>query len=467
MRRAYRWRLILVVSLLVFISVILTWRLLDLVHHAPTISPAPTSIIRPTTYYVSTTGSDQYPGTITQPWKTIQKAATTVLSGDTVYIRGGIYNERVNFQYRDNSSGPYITFVNYPGEDVILDGTGIDIEHGEGLFHIQKTDYIRVSGFQIIHSNGAGIEVFFANNIVIDNNHTYDTVKSGISIWGGTNVIVDGNDIALACNSHPNYQASEENISIAGSSYIEVKNNNVHLAASIPDGYSGGEGINIKDGSHDVKVHHNVVHLDERADGKLSNRLAFGLDAWSHETYNVSFFSNIAYNNSTGFVVEAETGGTSHDIAIYNNIAYNNNFAGFYMPDWAHNETSLKKNVQFVNNTAYNNRIGIFINSSRIEDLVIRNNILSQNGIPIQIGSGVPQSQISSDHNMTDGDPKYIDPFGGDFRLQIGSPAIDSGSYIYAPSSDFAGSSRPQGKGFDIGAFETQIVVPQVTMPPD
>ena len=259
----------------------------------------------PTNYYVSTTGSDQNLGSITQPWKTIQKAVNTMIGGDTVYIRGGTYNERVNVWHRLNTSGPYITFTNYPGEEVILDGTGIDIQYGEGLFHIQRTDYIRVSGLKVQHSNGAGIEAVLANNIKIDNNRTYDTVKSGISTWGVTNVVIDGNDIALACNSHPNYPASEENISIAsGSSNVEVKNNYVHQAANIPDGYSGGEGINIKDGAHDIQVHHNVVHLDERLDRKLSNRLAFGLDAWSNETYNVSFYDNVAYNNRVGFVVE-------------------------------------------------------------------------------------------------------------------------------------------------------------------
>ena len=171
-------------------------------------------------------------------------------------------------------------------------------------------------------------------------------------------------------------------------------NNLVHQAANIPDGYSGGEGINVKDGAHDIKVHNNVVHLDERTDGKVSNRLAFGLDGWSHETYNVSFYDNVAYNNSTGFIIESEAGATAHDIFVYNNIAYNNVSTGFYIPDWAQNETSLKRNIQFINNTAYKNGTGIYINSAKIEGVVIRNNILYLNGTSIRIGSTVPQAQI-------------------------------------------------------------------------
>ena len=35
-------------------------------------------------YYVSSSGNDLNPGTQTQPWKTIQKAAAMVIPGDTV-----------------------------------------------------------------------------------------------------------------------------------------------------------------------------------------------------------------------------------------------------------------------------------------------------------------------------------------------------------------------------------------------
>ena len=66
----------------------------------------------PPNYFVSETGSDQNPGSITQPWKTIQKAANTMVGGETVLIRGGIYNEQVSMVYRDNTTGLYITFIN-------------------------------------------------------------------------------------------------------------------------------------------------------------------------------------------------------------------------------------------------------------------------------------------------------------------------------------------------------------------
>jgi len=411
-------------------------------------------------YYVSPTGSDQNPGTFTKPWKTIQKAANTLAPGETVYIRGGTYYEQVRLEYRDNKNGPYSTFINYPGETVILDGTGIEIKYGEGLFHIKMTGYIRVSGLIIQHSNGAGIYAGYSNHLLIDHNLTYDTVTSGIGIWNGTNVVVDNNEVTLACNPHPGYSAAEENITVAAnSSNVEVKNNLVHKAANIPNGYSGGEGINVKDGSHDIRVHHNIVHLDERSDGLPPNRLAFGLDAWQHETYNVSFDSNIAYNNGHGFVIESERGGTARDISVINNIAYNNG-TGFTIPNWVQNEISLKKNIQFVNNTSYKNTTGFDINSVKIETIIIQNNISWQDGTFLKIGEGVPKSQILSDHNLLSRDPLFLNADGFNFHLQNGSPAIDTGTASYAPSLDFDGKMRPQGDGFDIGVFEFTGVIP-------
>src|SRR4026209_768877 len=53
------------------------------------------SRVSTTDYYVAKNGNDTNPGTLAQPWKTIQRAADTVQAGDTVNVRQGIYRERV------------------------------------------------------------------------------------------------------------------------------------------------------------------------------------------------------------------------------------------------------------------------------------------------------------------------------------------------------------------------------------
>jgi hypothetical protein len=53
-------------------------------------------------------------------------------------------------------------------------------------------------------------------------------------------------------------------------------------------------------------------------------------------------------------------------------------------------------------------------------------------------------------------DPLFVNPNGLDFHLNSGSPAIDTGLSLPQVLNDFDGVSRPQGSGYDIGAFEFQ-----------
>jgi hypothetical protein len=51
-------------------------------------------------------------------------------------------------------------------------------------------------------------------------------------------------------------------------------------------------------------------------------------------------------------------------------------------------------------------------------------------------------------------EPLFIDPATGDFHLQADSPCRDSGTSVGAPASDIKGTTRPQGSGYDMGAYE-------------
>ncbi len=425
--------------------------------------------ISSTVYYVAKNGNDNNPGTEAQPWRTITKAANTAVAGNTIYVRAGTYNERL-VPAKSGSPGNYITFSAYPGEIVTIDGTGISVPTYNGLIHISNKNYIRISGLRIVNSQWAGIWVADDSSyITIEKNYIYNTSSSGILMGNGHHYIADGNEIEKGSNDTTGDSSIQEIISIQyNADTFEVKNNYVH------DGGNptwGGEGIVAKQGSSNGLIHNNVVS-DVKSTGIY-------IDAYSTTVSNISVYSNRLQNtDNTGIGVSGEVGGTAHDIYIYNNIISGAQ-VGIRIPSYNDGTVSNLNNIKIINNDIYDNGRatgggGILIGqypNTYINDLVVRNNIISRNS-NYQIASNSTDSNIDHniDHNMIDvftgrsdeihgnyyieGDPQFVNPASGDFHLRNTSPAIDKGSPDGAPNVDFEGNPRPQGAGYDIGAFE-------------
>jgi len=210
------------------------------------------------------------------------------------------------------------------------------------------------------------------------------------------------------------------------------------------------------------------------------NRLGIYIDAWDKDTGNIEAYRNKVHDCAgDGFTLASEAGGRLHDIRVYNNLAYDNDDCGIGIYDYgeAGVTTHPIEDVLIINNTYYNNGRGdwgggVVIDNNDAKDIVIRNNICSDNlSFQIAIEKGV-LSEITIDHNLIDGfrgyegetrgtdyvegDPKFVDEASRDMHLQGGSPAIDKGSDVDAPSNDYDGNIRPQGAGYDIGAYEYQ-----------
>ena len=415
------------------------------------------------TFYVAKNGNDSNDGSEASPWLSIKKAANTLVAGDTVLIKSGIYRERVivgNSGTKDN----YIVFKNYKKDIVTVDGRDIFWWDWDGLFNVSEKSYIKIIGLAIKNSNYGGIWIEDSNNIIINNNYTYNTISCGIGVWGSSNIIVSENEVELACND-----GEQECISIANSNNCIITKNHIHDNGA---GTNGGEGIDVKAGSHDIIVSKNIVH-------NLNNRIGIYVDAWDSDTYNIDIIQNrVYYCDDTGLAVASERGGLLENINFFNNISYYNKWGGIELGGWTDVEYSGPtpiKNVKFINNTCYKNGsfnggwgFGISVNNSYAENVIIRNNICSENtaqiGIEKILSAGViDHNLIYGDNNVATttngsnpiiGDPLFVDVENFNFHISNNSPAIDNGSSIDVPNIDFSNTNRPYGARYDIGAYE-------------
>jgi hypothetical protein len=426
-------------------------------------------------YYVAPSGNDDNPGTVAYPWRTIQKAANTMVAGDTVYIRAGTYPEQVIPQ-NSGSAGQPITYAAYPGETAIIDGTHVAVPEYNGLFNLMGQDYIRVSGLRVIHSDYYGIVAENSSYVTIEYNYTYDTYSSGISSWNSNNIIVAGNEVVGACTG-----PWQEHISISSTDTFEVRYNHIH---DVMPGTDGKEGLSVKDASSHGKVYGNHVHN--------LNRVGIYVDAEAEHLFDIEVYQNVVHDiEAMGFSLASEQGGLLENIRLYNNIAYNN-LVGLWLSACCI-ATHPFKDITIINNTfAYNGRNGwgggIGIENTQVQNVVIRNNICSQN-IYAQMAAGPSiLPELTVDHNLTDGDhdpefefygmgdlvdvsPSFVNPLMGNYRLRPDSPAIDEGSAMDAPADDFDGRARPLdgdddgAAAYDIGAYEAPFYSVHIYLP--
>ena len=74
-------------------------------------------------YYIPPTGDDNASENLNSPWKTFKHATNSIRAGDTVYLRAGIYEEKLEINNSDSATNGYITLKNNEGEFAVLDAT--------------------------------------------------------------------------------------------------------------------------------------------------------------------------------------------------------------------------------------------------------------------------------------------------------------------------------------------------------
>jgi hypothetical protein len=351
------------------------------------------------TYYVSTSGSDTNAGTLSAPWRHINYAASKANPGDTVQVMGGTYNEIVTIPNSGNATAGYITFMSYPGQTAIVDGTGLSVgSSGQtGLFSLEGThSYIIIQGFEIrnfqsskkgavpvgIDFEGAGSNIEFLNNHIHNIVQTLTSCNSanalGVAVYGTqaptsiSNLTFWGNEV-----DH-NTTGCSENVSFDGNvQYFVEANNQVHDGDNIGLDNIGFEGVSP------------TSSYDQARDGWV----------FQNTIYNISSTTNPVYHNQVGADGYYCDGCTR--IIVERNLIHDSDLSEMASEHSGH----VSSYVMFRNNVIYNSLyVGLSIggyskNVGGTDHCVIANNTLWNDGIHGSSGLGEFQIQYYATNN--------------------------------------------------------------------
>ncbi len=384
--------------------------------------------------------SDNNPGTEDSPWLTIQHAADAALPGDIIYVKPGIYDERVVIQ---NSGTPEvkITIAALPRRSVLTQG-----------FHIDAADNIRIVGFRITNEltkskeqigiiiEGSGIEVI--------GNEFFDLKASAIQG-------LSRDHIPTSVYIADNYiEHCQKGIVISGDDWL-VENNEIKRLFK----YSDHDVDYMRFFGDNHVIRGNYLHgtdLNETGDAHVDCFQTF--DNNGEYGHNILIEGNVCHNFGQVLMAEARYHHNISHITIRNN-------------EFAHGRSNglIFKDISYVtvqNNTFVDIRYhGTAFRGESHHNLVvnniyynIRNCYLATEGASVSgdynLVYETKAPPIAGDHDLIGVDPLFINPSNDNYHLQSGSPAIDTGDQIPEVIIDIEGTSRPQGNGYDIGAYE-------------
>jgi len=444
-------------------------------------------------YYVDdTAGEDANNGlSPASAWKTIEKVNSAPLNprDSVLFKRGGVWRGQL-MPKSGNDSG-YITYGAYGSgvKPLLLGSAERDnvsdwIDEGSHLWSMPM--WIDIGNIIFDHEESVGTKVWDKDALDKQGKFWYDESSLKVYLYSVSNPATYYSDIELALTRH----IVEE----SGRSYIIYQD----LALR----YGGAHGIG------GVNTHHIIIRrcdISYIGGGKQygTTRYGNGIEFWC------SAHDNLVEGNRLWEIYDAALTNQGSDFNSQYNITYRNNIiwdCHYSFEYWNRPENSTTDNIHFENNICVDAGYGwgneqrpdpggmhiiLFANTAKTSNIFIRNNILCEaksgilyvfnpwNGLDdvlldynlyhqtVQEGFYVIVSyqdrsyilfseyQVSTgkDKNSIYANPLFIDLFDLDFHYQPGSPAIDNGFNTGIPK-DFDGVSRPQGKNYDIGAYE-------------
>ncbi len=396
----------------------------------------------PVTYYVDQShpqASDANPGTESLPWKTIQKAADSIKAGDTVIVKSGSYPERITFSNgRRGAPGQVVTFKAQPRRTVTMWG-----------FYTQFAHYLRIQGFNI--TTDASLTGWTEQNGVFISSDHVEVVDN--YLYGLKGTAISGDSVGTIVSGNRIYQ-SQAGIVISGTGWL-VEGNEVERLYH----WSDGDSDYSRFFGDDHVIRGNYFHgtnFNEIADAHVDCFQTF--DNNGEHAHHILFENNICTEFHQGLMGEAAYYHNTSDLTFRNNIFAHGLAWGLCVEEIT--------NVTAVHNVFADiqyHGMGFRDGASGL----VENNIFYNAGSNYWASDG---GSVSGSHNLlynttdtiaqpdfpndlVNRDPLFVNPGANDYHIREGSPAMDAGLNV-GVTADLDGNPRPQGAGYDIGAYE-------------
>lgn len=407
------------------------------------------------TYSVAPWGDDNNDGLVTSPWKTLQCAVNNLHPGDRLLIREGIYKEYLAVKKSGTDENPIIISV-YEGEKAVLDGEGVGWKYGFNFDF--GVSFVNLSGLQVQNFEEYGVALWGENQSVQLKDLEVLGCGTGVHIISAINLQIEN------CNFHNN---SGPGLVVSPGPLNTARIVNVRSAyndnSELPDGFALDSGVDIT-----IEKCKSEYNTGNGFNCSTSNTTIFACNAQYNGRHGIKCLGE-GYKlvnciiDSNGMAGIALQGGGLYE--LYNNLIANCGMKGHYGLLATSQTSSTPTSVALVNNIFAFNNGGVHMDDSTEmvkedhniywsrEDAEISNN--KRRYSRSEINEQVWFKEMGIGVNSFCQDPLFVDPSSHDFRLAINSLAIDCGAKEGAPSTDYNGSIRPQGRGVDIGPYES------------
>jgi hypothetical protein len=269
-----------------------------------------------TELYVSPNGSDSGYGSASDPFRTIQKAASVATAGSTVHVSPGIYADIIRSRSNGTAEAPIRFVSDIPG------GAVIRPIGANGTIWVSFGDHVTIEGFEIDGSSSPAARVgilMAGSNVYVRNNEVHHLVLDGANDgWGGA-VIVLGGGNSKKSNQHAignevHHVGTETSDRVHGIYHQSTGSIVGNLVYTNP----GSIGIVLWHDATDVVIANNTVF--DNAVG-----ISVGSGDWYQEqkpANNVKVVNNLVYDNRGAGI--QEHGVTGRNNVYQNNLVYRN-----------------------------------------------------------------------------------------------------------------------------------------------